>query len=122
MRIMLREGSDGGSLALADRFFNPLDANGEKKALFRLDIAAGPGGDVRFEPEQWSELELSWDTGARVCEVRLDGLKRASLNLLNETSIGATYLRLRSTAAKIDPAGLLVESVAAQVASGASSE
>jgi hypothetical protein len=116
LRVRLRPGFGGGSVALGDRFFNPTDDAGEAKAAFRLAIPADGrlAEGVKLEPGRWHALELAWDAPAGRCAVKLDG--RAAVALARQSPADAvSYLRLRSTAAGEDPAGLLVESVAADV-------
>jgi len=53
---------------------------------------------------------LEWDDERRRCTVRLDKKEVPVLPLRKET-LGANYLRIRSTAEDIDEAGILIESV-----------
>lgn len=109
LRLMLQKGFGGASIALADRFFDPTDPNGEKKAVFLLPL----GTDGVLEPERWCSVELAWNAGE--CRVSVDGKEKAKLPLLNQTENGISYLRLRSTAPATDSAGMLVERVAVDV-------
>ena len=100
--LRLRPEPGAGSMALADRFFDPCDDAGEREAFFRLPadrLAAGRG--------RWQTVELAFDTAARRCDVRLDGRPAAPLAPTVAGPSGLNYLRLRS--------GFLVESVAATV-------
>jgi len=113
IKMMLQKGFSGASIALTDRFFNPTDDNGEEKALFYLPIHDNGTlqGGANFEHGHFYKLELDWDVDRRHCRVLVDDLSVDGLPLLNETSAGACYLRLRSTALSVDTSGWLVESV-----------
>ena len=114
---MLNKSFSGANIALTDRFFNPTDDNGEKRALFSLpiDVEGSLPGGMKLESGRFYKLELDWDTERRHCRVLVDGVEVDGMPLLNETETGACYLRLRSTALSIDSAGWLVESVEADV-------
>jgi hypothetical protein len=115
LRLLLKKGFGGASVALADRFFDPTDDHGEKRAVFVLPLGADgrvPGGPA-LEPERWYTLGLEWDAG--VCRVTVAGQGAGRLLARNTTPNGVSYLRLRSTAATTDPAGMLVERVAVEV-------
>jgi hypothetical protein len=119
VRFRLQPGCQGVSFALADRMIQPTDDVGEKKVLFVLPIAAGgriPHGPA-LEAGRWYALGLHWDLDKQCCEVLVDGRPAGVLPARNKTSPGVCYLRLRSTALAKDPAGILVESVQAQVGS-----
>lgn len=108
LRLFPRKGFSGACLALADRFFDPTDGQGETKAVFLLALGTTTG--LSLTPERWHEVVLAWDTDG--CRVTVDGERAKHLPVLNQTLNGVSYLRLRSSAATMDPAGLLVERVA----------
>ncbi len=110
LRLLAREGFAGGSVALADRFFNPTDDAAHP--LFQL--ALGPGG-LAPEPGRWHAVVLEWDVARGQCGVRVDDREAAPLAMSGEMPRGACYLRLRSTAERTDPGGFLVESVVAEI-------
>ncbi|MFC1606496.1 sialidase family protein [Candidatus Latescibacterota bacterium] len=115
--LMLRQGFHGGSIALTDRFFNPTDDNGESEALFVLPLGDDyslPGG-YELDPGTWYTLTLEWNVDARHCNVLVDGEEVSWLKMLNETVNGASYVRFRSGADEVDIAGMLIESVKADV-------
>ncbi|WP_438479720.1 sialidase family protein [Oleiharenicola lentus] len=124
LRVMLREGFQGGLITLTDRFYYPdiVDANA---AGFELPISAEGrlGEGVVLEKNRWHDITLSWQVEQRpprdrwpgVCTVSIDGIDRLSLPQLNRVPAGVSYLRLNSTAAQTDPAGFIVERVAAEV-------
>lgn len=117
IRIFLRKGFGGASIALADRFIQPTDAAGEKKVLAMLPIGADgrlPDG-VRLELGRWYTISLAWDLGEAVCRVSVDGKPMSVLKMSKQPTPGVCYLRLRSTAPAIDRAGFLVASVEAEV-------
>ncbi len=117
VRLLLQAGCQGVSLALADRHIQPTDGVGERRSLFTLPIAADgslPGGTV-LSPGRWYTVSLAWDVIEGQCEVRVDGRVAERRRLSNPAIPGACYLRLRSCAAGVDPAGMLVESVTADV-------
>jgi hypothetical protein len=107
-RVMMKEGSLGGNLALADRFFDPCDTTCDAKALFLFPID-------RLKPGVWHEIVLQWDVGTRTCRVTIDGSESPSLTMAHDTPTGVSYVRFRSTAPESDSAGFVVESVRADV-------
>ncbi len=117
LRLMLQPGCGQANIALGDRAFNPTDNNGEKYAQFNLPVGADGrlGNGPRLESGRWYSLDLAWDLSAQVCKARLDGRPVVQLKLNFETPNGVSYLRLRSLAARPDPAGFLVESVAVKI-------
>jgi len=117
LSLMLGEGFAGASIALTDRFIQPTDDAGEKKVLFSLPIAPDgrlPGG-TRLETGRWRTVELAWDLEAGQCRVLIEGEQAAALAQSSDHGAGVSYLRLRSMAETIDPAGFLVERVGVQV-------
>ena len=117
LRLMLNKGFGGGSIGLADRFIQPTDDVGEKKVLFTLPIRPDgrlPDGS-RLQPGQWHRLELAWDLEAGRCRVSVDCRSAIELAQSNDACAGVCYLRLRSTAEALDPAGFLVERVHVRV-------
>jgi hypothetical protein len=117
LSLMLNEGFAGASIALADRFIQPTDETGEKKVLFNLPIAPDGGlpGAARLEAGRWYNLELAWDLPSGRCRVLVDGREAAVLAPLGDHDAGISYLRLRSTAESLDPAGFLVQRVQVEV-------
>jgi hypothetical protein len=116
LQLKLRPGFGGALLGLADHFSTPWDPEDEFHNVFNLPIP--PTGELlaseaKLTPDRWHELELSWDTGGRTCDVLLDGKQVGSLED-NRRSDGVNYLRLRSTSAQPD-AGLRLGAVRADV-------
>ena len=116
MKLMLNEGFAGASIALADRFIQPTDDVGEKKVLFKLPIRPNGqlAGGPRLETSRWYSVELAWDLDTSRCRVLVDGEPAVEFAQSHDDCAGVSYLRLRSTADMIDPAGLLVEQVHAK--------
>lgn len=117
VRLLLQSGCQGVSLALADRHIQPTDSAGEKKVLVNLPIdAEGRLLDrISLEKQRWYTVVLRWDLDKQQCGVVVDGRNVGTLALSEQASPGVSYLRLRSTAPKVDSAGMLVESVRADV-------
>ena len=118
LRVLLNDGFGGAVLSLNDRFFQPGDDAGERQALYCLPVASNGqlGKGPKLETGRWYELALDWDTAMRNAAVLLDGRKAMMLKMQNLTLGGVCYLRLRSMAEAVDPAGLLVESVSVDIA------
>lgn len=115
LRLRMERGFGGAQITLADRFFDPCDDQGEQKSPF--SIAIEPDGrfglSSRLEPGKWHTLELVWNEyGA--CAVTLDGKAAAVKAAPGPLPLGVSYLRLRSTATKVDSAGFYVDSVHAK--------
>jgi hypothetical protein len=116
LRFQLRPGFCGANLALADHYSVPWDKEDVFYSLwnFPIDGQCKLLGRKALVPGRWYELKVEWSVAARAAKLSLDGRRVATLPLRRETS-GANYLRLRSTAAGADPAGLLVEAVAVDI-------
>lgn len=112
LRLRVQPGFSGGSIGITDHFSVPFDF--EDRVYNLYDLAIGPDGRLpgggRLDPGRWHELQLEWDTATNECRVQLDGRPVARLKQSRET-VGACYLRLRSTADSTDAAGLVVETV-----------
>ncbi len=110
VQLRLNPGCRGGSIALADRFFDPCDDQGERRAVFLLRFAPpGKAAVVNLPPKKWHLLALHWDLHQRRCRVEVDGRPAATLPLQTPTPNGVCYLRLRA-ADGADP-GWLVDQV-----------
>lgn len=112
LRLRIEKGFGGARITLADRFYDPCDDQGEQKSPFSLAIEPDGrfGLSSRLEPGKWHTLELTWsEFGA--CTVELDGKLAAVKGNPGPLPLGASYLRLRSSAANVDQAGFYVDSV-----------
>ena len=116
LRFSRRPGSKGILIALTDHFSPPFDKEDHIHSLYSLSIdeEGKLGGRTRLESDRWYNLTLEWDNEKRRCTVRLDKKEVAVLPLLKET-LGANYLRIRSTEEDTDEAGLLIESLEVDV-------
>ena len=126
VRFKVAPGYGGGEVALLDRMVNPSDdtaGNPPRRAVYLLDLQSIDG----IVPGQWHTLTLRWDVRAGTCRIELDGQTVRSLkpHVANDLADaqppqsravpnGLSYLMLRSTAARPDPAGWLVDSVSAE--------
>ena len=107
VQLKPENGFGGASIVLTDRFFNPDDINGERKALFNLKVDNNgniPGGG-HITLGKIHAVTLTWNIVDRFCRIIVDGNDAALLPLLNDTVTGACYLRLSSTSNSIDPFG-----------------
>jgi hypothetical protein len=114
LSVFLPAGSRGGSIALADRFFDPTDDTGETEALMRVKIAPASGDKsaLALSSDNWHTIALRWDVGQRMCHVDVDGTVGRLLKIRGDSLTGPSYLRLRSDAvAGRDEVGWLVEHV-----------
>ena len=115
LRLMLRQGGQGASIALTDRSFKPTDDNSQRLAIFALRID-GEGqiiGGPKLSTEAWHTLSMTWDLAKGMCVVTVDGARPFEVKQLNLTGNGVSNLHLRSTADAIDEAGFLIERVRA---------
>ena len=117
LRLMPKTGFRGASISLADRSFKPTDDNGERLAVFSTTIK--PNGKIGDGPklslDEWHTLAFAWDLRTKSCTVSVNGAKLLTLNQLNATGGGVSYLHLRSKATEVDAAGFYVESVSVDV-------
>ena len=113
LRVKLNEGFAGAHVALLDRFFDPTDERVPSQAAFVLPIDAQGTLEQksRLAFAQWHTLALAWDLDAGQCRVRVDNRAALTLPLKRAVRNGVSYLHLRSDAARVDAAGLMVESV-----------
>ncbi len=105
-RVMIREGSAGGTLCLNDRMFDPTNDDGEQFAVFSTEL----NGAV-LSPETWHDVTLKWNLADSECQVLVDGAQVDVLPMKNRTLNGVSYVRFRSAAQALDTAGFLVDSV-----------
>jgi hypothetical protein len=116
LRLRIEKDFGGAQISLADRFFNPCDDNGERKAPFALAIC--PNGRIanntHLEPGRWYTLDLQWTSDGK-CRVALDAQPTMTLTARNPAPNGVSYLRLRSLAKSVDTNGFLVASVKVEV-------
>lgn len=117
LRLQIKPGFRGAAVGLTDHFSVPFDPQDKIYNLFNLEI--GPNGRLAngegLAPGRWHQLKLDWDTATSECRLILDGRRIGRLPLTRMSPWGVSYLRLRSTAESTDDAGLLVESVDADV-------
>ena len=125
LRLLLNPGFDGAVIGITDHFSVPFDQEDRFYNLFNLQIsnviareAKQSDGqiakEIKLATGRWHTIEFNWDCTKRQCNVSLDGRQALVLPQLRETD-GACYLRLRSTAERVDNAGFLVEYVEANL-------
>ncbi len=112
LQLRLEDGSQGGSLALTDRFFDPTDDQGERLAAFHLPFSSdGKADTLPLPPGRFHQLTLRWDLSRQTCTLQVNGTEARTLPLRHPTLNGLSYLRLRSTASQPDRAGFLIARV-----------
>jgi hypothetical protein len=101
---------------LLDRWFNPTDPVVAHFAqhVLRLDAAGAINGVSGLKPDAWGDLEIRWDE--KTAQFRVDGGAWNVLPRVFPTRNGISYLHVQSAAMGADPAGVLIESVAASAA------
>lgn len=113
--ILTPPDSGGISVSLADRLIEPTDPAGEHENLFHVAIDGGRriGTSHALRPDRWHRMALKWDLAAGRCRVIVDDQLVHTLAGLPDAqgSLGASYLRLASTAADTDSTGSFIRSV-----------
>jgi hypothetical protein len=113
-RLRIDAASQGGVIALSDRFFNPGDPQSVDQAMFVLPIDAKMAASESSDSE-WRKIELRWNLAKKSCAVIVDGKPAAKLSLQHPSPHGISYVRFQSTADKPDPLGLQIANVAVTV-------
>jgi hypothetical protein len=111
LRLRLPGGSQGAIFSLNDRFFDPSNTLGEDLAVFQARVSTGS-----LKPDTWHTLSLRWDLSRGECEQRLDDQLIATQKVRHRTLNGLSYLRIRSSAEKPDPHGVIIRHVKAEMA------
>lgn len=116
MRILLCDGFRGATISFMDRFFDPTDPAGDAKAVFSLPITPDGGISIRerLSVGEWQRLGFSWDLPQRMVVVSIDEEPVVYLQPTRGEVRGVNYVRVRSTAAEIDTAGLYLGHVAVE--------
>jgi hypothetical protein len=117
LRLLANKGSGGVSLEFNNRFFNPADNRGEQQSAFVFPIASAgtPGKAITLPPDRWHTLVVQWDLEKKHSLAVLNGKVVARRTIKNVPFGGISYLRIRSTATGTDIAGVLIESVQADI-------
>lgn len=112
MKVFLKPGFKGARIGLTDHFSVPFEDLDSIYNLFNFSIGADGrvGNGQTLEPGQWHDLRFEWDCDKGEALVSSNDGQIAVLHETRET-VGASYLRLVSTADPLDPYGLLVKSV-----------
>ncbi len=101
--LRLRVAGSGVAISLCDHWYNPCDEYARREAHFSFEHS-------EKREEGWDELGFVYDTEARVCEVRLNGVSRAVLPMRCDAPYGLCYLHLQTLAERRDLCGTLVKS------------
>ena len=121
VKLRIEKGYAGGSIDLNDRHYQPSDRNALHRCNFTLPIA--PNGKLgssttTLTPDKWHTICFHWDIHKKSAQVTLDGRPVEILTMQNPTHLGICYCILRSTAATPSDAGLLIESISAEITNG----
>ena len=116
LKLWLEPGFGGAAISLTDHYSVPFDLEAELHAVWSVALRAdGRIGTRRLRAGSSHAVLLDWDVKAGKCRVSVDGRLAGVVESLR--AAGAVgYLRLRSSAAGVDAAGLRLESVEANVA------
>lgn len=116
LKISVRSGFQGALIGITDHFSTPFEEEDRFYNLFNFEI--GPDGRLpqgaKLDSNRWHDLQFAWDMAKRECRVFQGNRQIASLPL-QRSSEGPCYLRLRSVANEVDPAGFLIDSVEVDV-------
>lgn len=112
-------GDSGLQVSLTDRLFNACDTTTKDYALFTFPIVLSPSPHlligmkkVPVTPGAWHEVSILWKDGK--AQISLDDVKAGSLNMVNKSPSGASYIHFISTGTDPD-AGVLLDTVSARV-------
>lgn len=113
LRLRQPAGAQGTQICLVDRWFNPTDPVVAHFAqhVLKLDAAGAINGAPGLKPDAWADLEVRWDEAG--AQFRVGGGAWNGLPRVCPTRNGISYLHIQSAADGADPAGVLIESVAA---------
>jgi len=109
MKIKMPVNSKGTLISLTDCHRHPNDPNGYKNAMFSFLLAEN--GAIDLKPDKWHLLKLQWNLDARNCEVYIDNEFNTNVPLINESSMGISYIRFNSSVqmGQVDSAGLMLD-------------
>jgi len=117
-KIRLNKKFKGVSLALNDRWFQPIDNQGIETAMFVLEIPSSGKltSNVILEKEEWYTIKLVWKATNSLyedlCEVYVnDQLTSKKIVLKNRSINGVSYARFRSASRVTDVDGMYIEMV-----------
>jgi len=120
-KILLKEKFKGCLIALNDRWFQPTDSEGEKTAMYALNIPANGviQSGIELNRNQWYTIKLVWkninNENSDYCDLFINDEKtNMKIWLKNKSHFGISYVRFRSTSVNPDNEGLLVDYVRAE--------
>lgn len=111
LRLRLEPGGQGARVSLTDRYYDPTDERGDREAPFSVTLTAENG----LQPGRWHEVTLTW-AAEGPGRLSVDGAAATPVERRRGFPNGLSYLRLRSPASGIDPAGFLVGAASAEIA------
>lgn len=110
-RVMIREGFQGATISLNDRFFDPTNDMGEQFSNFQVALNSDAPQALMLAPNEWAYIQMEWDLDTGTCQLTVNGEPATSLKLRNPTLNGISYVRFRSSATSTDTAGVIIDKV-----------
>ena len=117
-RIFLKPGGLGGTISLADRWFNPTDTLAHYFAMYSLSFD-GKGnnnhsGQHILDTGRWNDILLEWENlQSGTCRLIINGKISKDLRLQWPSINGISYVHFQSKTTEIDNEGFLIQSVEA---------
>ncbi len=105
-RVKLPEGGKPIKLILNDRWFNAADTVAAHKSIYVAELGRDA---LKIKDEKWHDVEIKWSYNGKA-QLYVDGRKRQTLPLVNETIHGVSYLHFIS-GNDPDEIGVYIDSV-----------
>ena len=100
--VTLRVCKSGVALSLCDHWYNPCDETAAAEAPFSFKYST-------VRRDGWDTLRFVYDTGARRCEVYVNGVLTRELEMTGSAPYGLCYLHIQTLAEKRDLEGTLIK-------------
>jgi hypothetical protein len=119
LKLLLKPGFEGARIGITDHFSAPFDLLDVNYNLYNFWIGAGGklADGQEIKPGQWHNLEFRWDCDRSRAWVKCDN-RFIALIRQSRMTVGASYLRIVSTAQSAQDAGMLIGSANADVSAG----
>lgn len=116
LRLKVESGFAGANLSISDHFSVPFDAEDYFHNLYNLRLGARGElpGEVKLKVGRWQDVEIDWNVNKREARVKLEG-KVVGVIKQTRDSMGASYLRVKSSSKEEEQGDLLIEKVDVEV-------